>query len=220
MISCIHFIRHGKTEGSEKHWYYGASDVPLLEEAVEHTLGLKAKGIYPEFEDMDFYTTGLGRTEQTLKLIYGDVPHKQIENLREYNFGEFECKTYDELKDRPGFQKWAESYSIGVKPESKEWLESKDANTNTPGGENKRGFIERIGRGLKELRNYHKMKEFSHRHSGKDSHSVMVCHGGVTATCMSLLFPGEREFWDWKPEPGHGFSVAFVNGEPVSWKEF
>ena len=220
MISCIHFIRHGKTEGTENKWYYGASDVPLAKVGIEHTKKLREKGIYPNHDDMDFYTTGLGRTEQTLELIYGDVPHKQIDNLKEFNFGKYECRTFDELKDNKGFNKWALSYKVGIEPSQKEWWDNEEINIKIPGGESKRGFVERIQKGLEELKNFHRMKEFSHRHSGKDCHSVMVCHGGVTATCMTLLFPGEKPFWDWKPEPGHGFSVFFENDKPVSWKAF
>ena len=35
MISCIHFIRHGITEGIQNRWYYGSTDMPLVEEGVK-----------------------------------------------------------------------------------------------------------------------------------------------------------------------------------------
>ncbi|MBR5129040.1 MAG: histidine phosphatase family protein, partial [Firmicutes bacterium] len=47
MISCIHFIRHGITEGIQNRWYYGSTDMPLVEEGVNEVLDLKANNIYP-----------------------------------------------------------------------------------------------------------------------------------------------------------------------------
>ena len=77
----------------------------------------------------------------------------------------------------------------------------------------------RIQDGLKELCGYHRLKELSHRHSGKDAVSIMVCHGGTIAAAMEHWFPGEREnFWQWIPATGRGFTVEFKEGEPFSYK--
>ena len=48
MKSCIHFIRHGLTEGNTKKWFYGWADVPLLAEGIAALEELKKEGLYPE----------------------------------------------------------------------------------------------------------------------------------------------------------------------------
>ena len=48
------------------------------------------------------------RCRQTAEIIYGKTDY--IENdLRECDFGEFENKCFEELKDNPDYLKWMES---------------------------------------------------------------------------------------------------------------
>ncbi len=51
-----------------------------------------------------YYTSGMLRTEQTLEAIYGPVAHQQLPGLREMNFGDFEMKSYQELKDTAAYR--------------------------------------------------------------------------------------------------------------------
>ena len=46
------------------------------------------------------------RTEQTLRLIYGEVLHESWADLREVRFGIFEGKSYNELKGQPDYEAW------------------------------------------------------------------------------------------------------------------
>ena len=94
------------TEGNLRRLYYGASDIPLSGKGEEELRKLAAEGIYPAAEEADFYTTGMIRTEQTLKLIYGEQEHQVLPLLKEINFGEFEMKSYEEMKDDPVYQEW------------------------------------------------------------------------------------------------------------------
>ena len=206
MKSYIHFIRHGITEGNARKWFYGWTDVALLPEGIETLKKLRDAGTYPPLGDADCYTSGMLRTEQTLETIYGDVPHRQIPAMKELNFGDWECKTWDELKDVPNII---------------ERLGNMENDEPYPGGDSPKGFCCRVIGGLAELRGYHRLKELSCRHNGKDAVSVMVCHGGVISTCMSYLFPDQTEnFWQWIPDPGHGYTVYFEEGEPVNYEKF
>lgn len=206
MKSQIHLIRHGITEGNKRRLYYGAADIPLADEGVAGLQELVKQGIYPNVEGGDFYTTGMLRTEQTLAIVYGNVEHGQIEELREMDFGQFEMKSHEELKDTPGYAEWG-SDKTG-------WAES-------PGGESVNGFKQRIGNGLKTLVGKHRLKELSVRHSGKDAITTMVCHGGTIASIMDQNFPGDREhFYKWIPDPGHGFTLTLEDGEITGYEEF
>lgn len=206
MTSCIHFIRHGITQGILNRWYYGATDMPLVQEGIDEVLGFKSSNIYPLcVEDTDFYTSGMIRAEQTLEVIYGDVSRNAIPNLSEMSFGRWECKTFDELK---------------LEPEFDEWMNCTDNSFVFPEGDSIISFYERVEKGFDELLGLHRLKELSHRHSGKDVTSVIVCHGGVISACMERFFPGDREnFWQWIPAPGRGFTIYLEDGEPVRYEE-
>lgn len=221
MISRIHFIRHGITEGILNRWYYGATDIPLVQEGIDEVLAFKADNIYPLclssdsldtgtagskcLDDVDFYTSGMIRAEQTLETIYGNVPRKAIPNLAEMSFGRWECKTFDQLK---------------LEPEFDEWMSCTDNSFVFPEGDSIISFYERVEKGFDELLGLHRLKELSHRHSGKDATSVIVCHGGVISACMERYFPGDREnFWQWIPAPGRGFTLYIEDGEPVKYEE-
>ena len=95
-------LRHGETDGSRRDLYYGAADIPALPESLA-ALHENAAA-YPRAKR--YYTSGLLRTEQTLQALYGDVPHVQLPGLREMNFGDFEMKSYQELKDTAAYQAW------------------------------------------------------------------------------------------------------------------
>lgn len=206
MKSCIHFIRHGQTEGTINDWYYGAVDLPLTEEGIEETKKLAASGLYPSGEDAQFFTSGLSRAKHTLKLIYGDVDFVEIPQLNEMSFGIYECKSFKELEHDETFLKWCYD---------------KTGDFVLPGGESQNQFADRITRGLSLLRKYHGLKELSHRHSGMDANSIMVFHGGAMAACMTIMFPEENKtIWEWSPKPGHGYSVYFEAGEPVRYEKF
>ena len=196
MRSYIHFIRHGITEGIINKWYYGSADLPLTDEGYEALRELMAEGIYPPLGDADCYTSGMLRADQTLKVIYGNVPFKTIPLLREMNFGSWECKTFNELQKEPEYE---------------EWINNKEGSFTFPGGgDSVISFNERIQKGLKELCGYQRLKELSHRHSGKDAVSIMVCHGGTIAAAMEGWFPGDREnFWQWIAAKGRGVKVGF-----------
>lgn len=199
MISRIHFIRHGITEGIKNRWFYGWEDLPLIEEGVREISRFKELGVYPELGDADCYTSGMVRADQTLAAIYGGVPFKVIPDLKEMNFGRWECKTFDQLKEMEGFD---------------QWMNNKDGSFRFPDGESSADFIKRACRGLDELTGFHRLKELSHRHSGKDAVSIMVCHGGVIAAAMCYLAGKPQEtFWDWIPAPGRGYTLYFENGD-------
>ena len=206
MKSQIHLIRHGITEGNQRRLYYGAADIPLAKEGEQMLKELAADHIYPAAENSDFYTTGLLRTEQTLALIYGERTHSTIEELREMNFGQFEMKSYQDLKEIPAYIEWAGD---------------KTGTIASPEGESILEFRERVKKGFEILMGRHRLKELSERHSGKDAVSTVVCHGGTIASIMELCFPGKREhFYKWIPDPGHGYTLNVKDGDVLDYEEF
>ena len=203
MSSTILVLRHGITQGNKNKWFYGGLDLPLLPEGKEALRRQREQGFYPEVpEHVQYLTTGMLRTEETLETLFGNQEHGQIPNLREMEFGELEGKTFDELKDEPAFVSWTYDETGDVR---------------FPGGESRNDFATRIQAGIEELISLHRLKELEVRHSGRDVMTVLICHGGVISQIMYELFPGERQdMWDLMSEPGCGYIIEMQDGRPVS----
>ena len=198
-MALIHLIRHGTTEGNKLRKYYGSTDLPLANEGVDLISQLALSGIYPKADGALYYTSGLTRTEQTFFLIYGCKEHHAIPNLGEYRFGAFEMKTHDELEQDSDYQAWRND-SEGI--------------ISCPGGESPTEFKQRVGRGYAEI-----LTELS-RPENREKDVVLVCHGGVISLIMSTSFPKEeRNIFQWQPEPGRGYSIHMVDGEPISFQD-
>lgn len=194
-MSKIHLIRHGTTEANKDRKYYGSTDLPLANEGVDQVSELALAGIYPKADGALLYTSGLIRTEQTFFLIYGCKDHKVIPELQEYRFGDFEMKTHKQLEENPDYRAW---YS------------DKEGLTPCPGGESSMDFRTRVKAGFAKIMEAHHKKE--------DGNSIIVCHGGVISLIMGLCFPhDEKNIFQWQPDPGRGYSLHLIDGEPVSY---
>ena len=97
----IYLIRHGKTEANEQHLYCGSTDLPLSEAGRA-----ELQNLHYEIKNVRFLTSGMQRTNETLQVLFGEVPYEADPRFREVDFGNFEMHSYDQLKDRPDYQAW------------------------------------------------------------------------------------------------------------------
>ena len=187
----LYLIRHGQTQANVTYTYCGRTDLPLSEDGRELLARMREAGGYPDIRGLDVYTTGLIRTEQTLKILYGDVPHKLKRSFREMDFGEFEGHTHEDLKDLPEYQTWISGDHMSVR---------------CPGGESGNIMKKRLLRGL-----YGLLK--------KDRDAMVVCHGGTIAILFEHLFPDSGLNWyDIQPTNGSGYIFEFKGTVPLGWK--
>lgn len=190
-MKTLYLIRHSLTTGNERRWYYGAADLPLSESG--RALCQAMKGAYSLDVDVAFATSGMLRAEETLKLLFGDVPREQFPDLREMNMGKFEMHTYDELKDDPDFQRWCEDDAFVI-----------------PGGESNQGYAHRVERGIRQILSEHEVDEKS---------LLLVCHGGTIRRAMTFLFAESgKSFWDWQADSCHGYAVHFEESRASSYE--
>lgn len=173
-MSTLYLIRHGKTEANLQHRYCGSTDLPLSEigrrELSELHYGIK---------DVRFVISGMRRTEETLKLLFGDVEYETEPAFKEIDFGVFEMGCYEELKDREDYRAWLTGDNMRNVP---------------PGGESGEQMTQRVLRALPQL---------------LDRDTVLITHGGVIAAIMDCLFPQEgKTRYEWQPVPGHGYAVT------------
>lgn len=173
-------LRHGVTEANEKRLYCGSTDIGLSEAGKAALLQRKKETAYPAITDMRIMTSGLKRCEETLALLYGDVPHETDAGFREMDFGAFEMRSYEGLKNDPAYQAWIAG----------------DNETNVaPGGESGERMTARVLAGLERL-------------FAEDRDTLLVTHGGVIAAIMANLFPDEnKNRYEWQPAPGGGYVI-------------
>lgn len=168
-------LRHGQTEGSLRDLYYGATDLPVLPESLAALR--ESAGRYPTAPR--YYTSGLLRTEQTLQAIYGDVPHTALPGLREMDFGDFEMRSYEELKDDPAFRQWMTDSEHNPCPNGESAPQTMARN------------LAAIGTVL-----------------ASDEDAVCVIHGGVIAGFMMTWFGGLRVDWYRQAGTGYQVTFA------------
>ena len=156
-------IRHGLTEGNVRRWYYGALDLPLCEAGQAAVQEAAAGGLYPPYSGERILTSGMLRTEQTLRLIYGEAPHEIWPELREISFGIFEGKSYDELKGLAEYEAWLAG----------DWFQN-------------------VRRAANPLRRQARILSALSRMRAQDEDLLAVVHGGTVLTIMQALFPEEK----------------------------
>ena len=173
-------LRHGITEANRSHRYCGVTDLPLDEEALA---AFRAnRPVYPDPAGFRVLTSGMKRTEQTLREIYGDVPHEAVPAFREIDFGVFENRCYEELKDDPAFQQWV----------------SGDNEANVcPGGESGNQMKARVYAAWDVL---------------EEDVLLVTHGGVLAALMAHLFPEQTKNRYEWQPEPFTGYMVWTENG--------
>ena len=96
------FIRHGKTKGNIERRYIGITDENLSTEGIFELKRMK----YPVVDRV--ISSPLKRCFQTAEIIYGKTA-EIYQDFRECDFGEFENKNYEELKNNKYYKDWKEN---------------------------------------------------------------------------------------------------------------
>ncbi len=188
----LYMIRHGETLANTNYTYCGTTDVSVTMEGVRKLAALRIAGGYPDVKGFDIYTSGLLRTEQTLRALYWNLNWRIKEpRFAEMDFGIFEGKTYDELKDTKEYQ---------------DWLAGDHMANVIPGGESGNQVKNRVLEAVNEL-------------IEKDNDCLVICHGGTIAILFTYLFPDSGLNWyEIQPENGKGYMFEFEDGKAVRWE--
>lgn len=176
-------IRHLPTPGNEKRQYIGRTDEALSLAAVEkfqrqHGAGGKGTA-YPPVDCI--IASPLKRCVQTAKLIWPGQEIRTEPMLRECDFGQYERKTYEELKNEPEYIEWMESGGM----------------TAFPGGEEQTEFRARCAAGAE--------KWIGQLLEKRADSVAFVIHGGTIMAVLEQLAEGPREFYRWQAENGGGY---------------
>ncbi len=186
----IHLIRHAMTEGNLAGQYIGHTDMDVTPEGLKQADELiEEYGGYPEVDAV--FSSPLKRCLQTAKHIYPDKNPIVLNDLIEYDFGEFEGRTADELKDTEAFQTWL----AGTHPE-----------TPVPFGESQIAFNKRICGCFAGIVN-------GIIQAGVESTAVFT-HGGVIMALMTAFALPEAPMHEWMTPNVCGYTLRI---DPAVW---
>ena len=176
----IYLIRHGKTEANERRLYCGSTDLPLSDGGREELLSMRYD-ITPE----RFVTSGMKRTDETLQILFGTVPYCVDSRFREVDFGDFEMKSYEMLKDDPSYQAWLTG----------------DNEVNVPpGGESGVQMTRRVLEAFREI---------------PDGTALVTHGGVIAAIMAERFPAEGKHRYQWQPQNGHGYEIRGGTYRPI-----
>ena len=176
----IYLIRHGKTEANEKWLYCGSTDLPLSETGRE-----ELRQLYYDIKNVRFISSGMKRTNETLKILFGDVSYEEDPRFREVDFGIFEMHSYNELKDTNAYQAWCTGDNEANVP---------------PNGESGLQMKQRVLEAFSEI---------------KEDTVLVCHGGVIAVIMEHLFPEENKTRYEWQPKNGHGYTIAGKRYTPV-----
>ena len=172
----IYLIRHGKTSANEKHLYCGSTDLPLSVAGRQ-----ELQNIRYDIKNVRFLTSGMKRTDETMRILFGVAPYKIDSRFREVDFGIFEMHSYDQLKDTPEYQAW---------------LAGDNESNVPPEGESGKQMKERVLAAFSEI---------------QEDTCIITHGGVIAAIMEHLFPDESKNLYQWQPRPGQGYRINQVD---------
>lgn len=176
----IHLIRHGLTDGNLKGQYIGRTDLPITPEGVKELQMLRETVDYPNVPIV--YSSPMLRCRQSAKILFPDNEISIVDNLKEYDFGDFEGKTAGELEIDPAYIEWTSGKASG-----------------TPNGEDNAEFAKRIALGINEI-----IRDMMEKSIYR---SAVIMHGGTIMTFLAACALPRRHLAEWATGNGRGYTI-------------
>ena len=188
----IMMIRHLMTPGNLKKCYIGRTDESLAKGDVQNDRVRQVKERLSGMKKPDIVIASpMKRCVETAALLFPGQEPLLCPRMRECDFGLFEGKNYEELKDNPVYQSWLGS----------------GGRIPFPKGEDPEVFKERSVCGFEE------MVEWMSVNRVKDG--AMVVHGGTIMSVLSRFDAAKREFYSWQTKNGGGYIITV---EEEQWR--
>ncbi|MBQ7741055.1 MAG: histidine phosphatase family protein [Eubacterium sp.] len=184
----LYLFRHGLTKGNINAQYIGHTDLPLTTDSINELKSIKAKHHYPEVKAL--FVSPLKRAVQSADIMFPKNNKIVIDNFIEYNFGEFEEHTAEELKDNEDFKSWLHG----------------DITARPPYGESNAEFVARI------CDSFEKVIDGCIKEGINDI--AIVSHAGVIMTILSCYGLPEAPMAHWQMDAGYGYKLRIT---PSLW---
>lgn len=205
-------IRHGKTPSNREHRYLGVTEEALSGEGRKQLEILAEKDILKK--PWLLFISPMLRCQESAGILFPGKKAYPIQEWREMNFGAYEGKNYEDLKNDSYYQKWIDSNGTLPFPE----------------GESQQEYIKRCHRGLltatkiieekiarevadtaktssaneiTELREPEKQIAESQMIESQPRNITAVVHGGTIMALLHILAGGN--YFDYQVKNGGGY---------------
>ncbi len=168
----LSLIRHAPTRGNEQKRYIGWTDESILPFDAKADLQLQSA-----------MGSDLRRCRETAAMLFPNAVYRANRNLRECHFGQWEMKTYQELKDNQLYRDWI----------SDPW------NITPPDGESLKDMAERVEQAMRKLPSGNEVTLVLHggpiryllaKALGENFQDQVALHGG----CHRLTWQSRQAF--------------------------
>lgn len=171
----VNLIRHGKTRGELFGQYIGSTDEPLCTEGIS-----ELRLVTPP-EAKIVVSSTMKRCIESAAILYPEQQVLTIDGLEECDFGEFEGKAFEDVRDTEEYENWLESCG----------------ELAFPGGEKRSVFSDRCA------------DTFSHcvydlLDVGAPS-CTFVVHDGTIMSILEHFAEERKEYYLWQSRHCHGF---------------
>ena len=195
----IVLIRHGATVTNRDKRYCGKrSDEDLSDEGIEVVKGMMERKVYPKVSML--FVSPKKRAKSTANIIYPDLEQIVIDEFDEIDFGDFEGKNYEELKDNSEYQKWIDS----------------NGEASFPNGESKADLCKRVAEGFLKTMDIYSKNISGDDLSEDEADMAIVAHGGTIMAILST-FAG-MNYYNCMVSNAKGYIVEMVKDYPDSMK--
>ena len=184
-------MRHGATRGNELHRYVGrGSDEPLSEKGRAQCV---EAGVHTRVRRV--YVSPMLRTLQTAQLCFPNADLIPVPGLEEYDFGQFEGKSAQDMEHDESYRAWVDGWCMG----------------RCPKGESRAEVVSRITLALEGL--------LARAAERGESRVVAVVHGGTIMAALCSLANGcelNDDYFGWQVGCCEGYSckVLWLDGCP------
>ncbi len=186
----LYLFRHGLTKGNLNAQYIGHTDYPLSTFGIDELKKIRTAHHYPSVDAV--FVSPLKRAMQSADIMFPDNNKVVIDNFIEYNFGEFEECTAEDLKDNEDFKAWLHG----------------DIYARPPFGESNAEFAQRVCKAFEQVVN-------DCIATGTQTFAI-VAHAGVLMTILSCYGLPEAPMAHWQMDAGYGFKLRIT---PSLWMQ-
>lgn len=179
-------IRHGKTPSNREHRYLGVTEEALSGEGRKQLEILAEKDILKK--PWLLFISPMLRCQESAGILFPGRKAYPIEEWREMNFGAYEGKNYEDLKNDSYYQKWIDSNGTLPFPE----------------GESQQEYIKRCHRGLLTATKIIQKEIAENQMTESQPRNITaVVHGGTIMALLHILAGGN--YFNYQVKNGGGY---------------
>ncbi|GGA21525.1 histidine phosphatase family protein [Psychrobacillus lasiicapitis] len=173
----ITLLRHLPTQGNRDKKYIGWTDEPIIDDILTKKLSSTTKQVIG---------SDLMRCKQTAAKVFRGISYTENANFRECSFGDWEQKTYNELKEDTLYRNWLDN-PREVAP---------------PNGESLEQMEDRV------LQAFYGVVE-------EVNHPIIITHGGPIRFLLMKFAPVKKSFWEWEVPHGCSYELQWTRKKDV-----